>query len=348
MGGNTNYNMQKQIIALVVLVLVIVGLNFAVPFLSKTAVAPVTTTTDEVSMADSKTYKNDQYGFELKFPASWSNYQVQNTDNKGLSFGVSDQPRMFTLSVSTQADWANAQKAELNPAQYIAEKDGLVFSYIRSQDYVDSVLPLAKQITDIISTFKFTASPQVVNTDLYVIDVRSKSPVVLKDESIGELDEIKELLKIPVSVNNFGLVYNASKVSNPYIKPLKGEFYLSFPSGQLAVGKYENAKYDGTLAKANPKLAPYVSDSSYCEIKSDCQVRDHFCGYGAYNSYDPFINSGWGCEGRHYPQEDQNFLNQQCDVAISYPVVEYSGADCVSNRCVPTGRTITCQPGQLP
>jgi hypothetical protein len=63
--------MKKEIIALVVLVIVIVGLNFAVPFLQKTAVVPVATTTSEVSIGDWKTYKNDQYGFEFKYPPTW-------------------------------------------------------------------------------------------------------------------------------------------------------------------------------------------------------------------------------------------------------------------------------------
>ncbi len=63
--------MKKQITALIVLVIVIVGLNFAVPFLSKTAVAPVATTTNEVSIGDWKTYKNDKYGFEFKYPGDW-------------------------------------------------------------------------------------------------------------------------------------------------------------------------------------------------------------------------------------------------------------------------------------
>ncbi len=40
--------MKKTILAFIVLVIIIVGLNFIVPFLPKTAVAPVATTTSEV------------------------------------------------------------------------------------------------------------------------------------------------------------------------------------------------------------------------------------------------------------------------------------------------------------
>ncbi|MDP1688647.1 MAG: hypothetical protein Q8L47_00770 [bacterium] len=110
---------------------------------------------------------------------------------------------------------------------------------------------------------------------------------------------------------------------------------------------YKTNELIATISLADQKLLPFVSNPSYCEIDSDCSVGGNDCSSGAYNKFRMFYDI-FGCAGMNYPQENTKELNAMCEIGKQYPRVEYTGAKCISNKCIAQNRKVTCEAGTLP
>lgn len=110
---------------------------------------------------------------------------------------------------------------------------------------------------------------------------------------------------------------------------------------------YLNDEFKATVSDVDAKLLPYIQDSNYCEMDTDCSVGYNFCSYGSYNKFRTYIDI-WGCEGTQYPQENESELYAICAIAKQSPEVKYIGSKCVSNKCVAQNREVVCKNGGFP
>lgn len=113
-------------------------------------------TTEVTSTSDWQTYQNEKYGFTIVLPASWKDYRVTE-DVNGVTLGVKDQDKVFSITAMTKAEYADCLKGELCPIVKIAQNSDYVFVLGHAQDYTDSVVGIANQAENsVVSTFKFT------------------------------------------------------------------------------------------------------------------------------------------------------------------------------------------------
>lgn len=110
---------------------------------------------------------------------------------------------------------------------------------------------------------------------------------------------------------------------------------------------YKTNELTAIVSLADQKILPFVSNSSYCEIDSDCAVGGNDCSSGAYNKFRMFYDIV-GCAGLTYPQENMTEINALCDTGKQYPTVQYTGAKCISNKCIAQNRKVACEAGVLP
>jgi len=125
-------------------------------------------TADEIS--DWQTYRNEEYGFEIKLPPTWEDYKVSKSEG-GFWPGVGatslpcyvfllpekvsptsiDYGHMFKICLFTHEEWERATLKDV----FMAENKSFVFIKLFAQDYSDKLLQESYEIDDIISTFKF-------------------------------------------------------------------------------------------------------------------------------------------------------------------------------------------------
>ncbi|MFA5990683.1 MAG: hypothetical protein WC794_00345 [Candidatus Doudnabacteria bacterium] len=138
-------------------------------------------------IANWKTYKNDQYGFELKYPESWDKIENDN----GVDFGQGStaflsvfpvgekSPSFPTSKPNTNTIYINDKKAVSKQWEYIKGKylvyialtDNYPASWNSNNEiifYLDSSKVFL--VNDILSTFKFTNSADTSNWKTYKND----------------------------------------------------------------------------------------------------------------------------------------------------------------------------------
>ncbi len=106
-----------------------------------------------------KTYRNEEYGFELVLSDDWKGYSVEK---KGgfIEFYLpttysSDKVRLFTISTTTKANWEEYLKCDCPRPGYLMERDNIVFVTTRHQDPPRDLDKQYSQINQILSTFNF-------------------------------------------------------------------------------------------------------------------------------------------------------------------------------------------------
>lgn len=135
--------------------------------------------------------------------------------------------------------------------------------------------------------------------------------------------------------------YKIDETSKPFDRS-NGIFYIPSVT-KLIESTYVDGPYDLTVSQIPEREYRYLSDKKYCENDNDCTIRESYCNIGAYNQYDQFPISGYGCGGgAPYPEigyeastEFGQFLNCQ-------PVFKYTHATCIHNKCVAQGLSISC------
>jgi hypothetical protein len=134
---------------------------------------PITSTPTQDEIVDWKTYKNDKYGFELKFPKSWEGFKTKNRElnwgiygkSDSIDFGFKKQESLFNTSFLTIEQWDKIKLDEGPKPIYINRNNEFVFVYGIAQDAVDQdIASKMKDASGIISTFKFTETTALDNS----------------------------------------------------------------------------------------------------------------------------------------------------------------------------------------
>jgi len=155
--------------------------------------------------------------------------------------------------------------------------------------------------------------------------------------------------------NFFYLIAYDSTQGEPYGNASKfnSDYYIFLKSGVGVIDlqkTYKNAEFSAVVSKASPKLLPFIKNPNYCELNTDCLVRNNWCDYASFNKFKTFRLGG--CEYGNYPQENEKELSATCPPAIDPMVspyeVKYTGSKCISNKCVAQNREVKCVNQVLP
>lgn len=121
-----------------------------------------------------KMYRNEDYGFEIKFSDKWANYYditfktpdfdyilfcLPTADENTSIACPSEDPGfvgLFSIGIYTKKQWEAQEIEHQNLSRILGKKNDLVFAYNKSQDPPDDLIPAYIETKEILSTFKFT------------------------------------------------------------------------------------------------------------------------------------------------------------------------------------------------
>ncbi len=108
-----------------------------------------------------KTYRNEEYGFEMKIPEDWISNSVGYKDGD-LDFSTSTPMGRFSImriGTTTKEGWNEYKNCNCPRPSYISEKNGVIFVNWVAQDLPNELTRLYDEISPILSTFKFINKP---------------------------------------------------------------------------------------------------------------------------------------------------------------------------------------------
>ncbi len=109
-------------------------------------------TAEPSDISDWKTYRNEEFGFELRLPPAWKEYTATAKANL-VEFGLPDQKVLFVIGVITKKEWeSHLANDALTSETFILERGDHIFFYSRAHDYTDKNLARSAEIPSIIST----------------------------------------------------------------------------------------------------------------------------------------------------------------------------------------------------
>jgi hypothetical protein len=207
--------------------------------------------------------------------------------------------------------------------------------------FITSQPQSSANIFPIISPTSYVPSPSPTfgESDIYMIKVATYSAFVLPKD-IYYLDEYLQSL--------FGIdseIAYDTREGNPYrIDPYNLIYFLLTKSKAITPGKTYGVKgISLTVSRTKPSLLPYIVDSKYCVVDTDCSVRENFCSYGGFNHYSHY-RAVWGCgpptdeDAPGGPREFEIY-NDTMKCATD---VTYTDATCIKNQCTGQNRIETC------
>lgn len=168
--------------------------------------------------ADWKTYTNTEYGFSLALTDAWKEYRVTSRSDvvyPSVKYLVFEVPTTdltweggigyaapFTIGVYTLADWQKVQ-AEGGPVPALVEQNAsYVFAYSMWQDVPKDLGNVNFQISQILSTFKFTdatAGWETYTNKIYGFEIRRPT-----------LEEPYNTVRTSISSLGEGIVFTVS------------------------------------------------------------------------------------------------------------------------------------------
>lgn len=130
-----------------------------------------------------KTYRNEEYGFEMSFTEDWRGYKVISSGKqKGTYFFClptvnKDYPdshcggdlhsgyaSLFYITIFSHQEWTEEQKKVVGRAIFVAENQDYVVGYGKAQDSPRDLLDQYAKIDQILSTFRFTNKEHQINS----------------------------------------------------------------------------------------------------------------------------------------------------------------------------------------
>jgi hypothetical protein len=208
-------------------------------------------TSTEVDTAGWKTYRNEEYGFEIEFSEEFKNLSVYpNKHFRGYHFCLpttqsnypdsdcgdeiyNNSASVFYLAIHTHEDWRGINSHGLTPQTYLTENEDYVFVYQLSQDSPEDQALLRDEVKDILSTFKFIDN----------VAIESGSGIIQGKVSIGPICPV-ERIDMPCKVNPE--VYTSRKV-------------IIYKNDQKTVVEEKNLNPDGSYEFSLPAGEYYVN-----------------------------------------------------------------------------------------
>ncbi|HOX97072.1 MAG TPA: hypothetical protein PL066_01800 [bacterium] len=109
-------------------------------------------------------YNNNDYGFALTFPSSWTGYiATERTlswgapvgDSNSLDFGFTAQDSIFNISIFTLGQWTDLQSMEGPLPGYLGENSQYVFAYDTAQFAANADMSTRRtEVAGIVGTFR--------------------------------------------------------------------------------------------------------------------------------------------------------------------------------------------------
>ncbi len=112
-------------------------------------------------------YKNEKYGFTMKFPGEWQGFEVQERVlewgdlgfGNSMDFGFTKEGQLeslFNISVHTKDAWKELAASEGPKPTFLGENDEYVLGWSLSQDASDEMMIARRgQASEIISSFEW-------------------------------------------------------------------------------------------------------------------------------------------------------------------------------------------------
>lgn len=164
---NSNYNKKNVLIFAFIFVLVIIGIYFSYRFLNTQMFPHPNQEAPQViqergEMLNWKTYRNEKYGFEFKYPPLMDGFRVVESDNnikfyldEPSSEWSSDDYNIFNIEIMTPEIWNEYLSNDSPRPIFLATSTNQVFGYWKGHDCPDNYCYLYENSQRILSTFKF-------------------------------------------------------------------------------------------------------------------------------------------------------------------------------------------------
>lgn len=280
---------------------------------------------------------------------------LKNLSNRTISFTIE--------SISNEIDCSGIINQFRVEKCYIVRTKVIQYEYgqkigFNENDYQVAILPENQPHILIVYPGKYIITNyEIYAQNFYKVQLSLNSEISkLKPCNIGDcLIDILQLEK-PTPTTSFKniislIVYDSTQKSPYKDNNMFNHDYLILlepGAGVLSTQKmYKNTEFSATASMADPKLLPFIQDSSYCEADTDCSVGNNFCSYASFNKFRIYIDV-WGCEMANYPQENEKELLTMCDATKQHPEIKYSGSKCINNKCIAQNREVICKNETLP
>ncbi len=130
---------------------------------------PLGSPTTKLDTTGWKTYRNEEYGFEIIFNEGWRNYSVKilsfpeltrfdfflPTSEKDYPADEIGKINIMNFFVMSQKEWARTLKEDAPKSIYLGENSQYIFSYGVSQDAPNDLLKQHDDVKNEQITFKF-------------------------------------------------------------------------------------------------------------------------------------------------------------------------------------------------
>lgn len=227
-----------------------------------------------------------------------SGFLLINNFIKSSEMQSSDPPKGY------EGEWKGADDTPLTPPQSVENTqnspvptfDPSKASWYKVRIKVDDPFEIIDQYSIIANTLNLNSNDF---SDTLVFDTRSTDPY-------------KNLY---------------SKSDQDYYRTRYNNDYFVFLNKTKVDTKKTYSKNNFTInaSEIDQKLASFLEDASYCQVDTDCVIRNEICSNGAYNHYSQMPPT-FGCSG--------SFDENGCNIEK-----KYTGAKCQQNKCIGLGET---------
>ena len=163
---------------------------------------------------------------------------------------------------------------------------------------------------------RIAATPAVPFLTIYDLTVSLK-PEAATVSGFMLADLLAEAFNLPLVI---GQPYPITAL-NIEASPSAGRFYIVFPASSVLKESYYESKWLQVRVKpADQKLQPYLLNNTFCQVDTDCLIRQSYCTVGAFNRFDPYL---------------ENVTCLQTSPIPTCPAQETAVSPrCVANRCL--------------
>lgn len=297
----------SKLLAVVVLAFAIwLGVYFYEEFKKVGEINPIVVqTADAVDTKDWKTYRNEEYGFEFKYPAKFKDQYVES--NASLpncrtndDIALINELGSLQVSIACESDLIRSNEFKGEGQKIIVSgRNAFLFDYVSSAGYINkeiyitlfdgiyiNIMHTYKSGRDeydelslvdfnkIISTFKFEDSPsskisdwKTYRNEEYGFEIKYPTTYSIFQDT----DQIREKV-IPVTKNS----------SNVYLTPTEGvKFFFCCEPGYLQVKPLDTYQGDLSVWVANEKATTYA----YFQNSGLVNTNDGYTVIGGEKSY---------------------------------------------------------------
>lgn len=276
-------NSKNKIIITVIIFLVIILLASAGYFiLSKRSVKPVETQTQQssqnINTSDWKTYRNEEYGFEVQYPGNWSVYsdkfvyfESKPSDPIYPRFSVTEPGLIKDSKCYASFVFMNAKNPDKYPYSLYSEAD---------KKRVCQVI-----LDSIISTFKLLNGKQAYNITLYAYEkdgshIFDSAVIAAIDTSTGKI--VAEQIAERDGKVVFSLIPGTYRFQPSPLQENRvvGSLNLSVPLNEnkpqtlslTEIGPSSFGAPVNTCEEKQEAINLALEQANYCETESDCKL----------------------------------------------------------------------------